>query len=149
MQSILKNHSVFGYIGRNYSIVNRQVPLYANLIKLGNNVHLASGVNFITHDISHVMINNIKNEGMKAREKIGCIELGDNVFVGAYTTIIYDVKIGNNVIVGAGSLVCKDIPDNSVVAGVPAKVIGSFEEFVKKKLSTEIPNSLQVVNQTV
>lgn len=87
--------------------------------------------------------------GGKTHEKIGCIELGDNVFVGAYTTILYDVKIGNNVIIAAGSLVNKDIRDNSVVAGVPAKVVGSFEEFVKRKLSVETPKGLKVINQTV
>lgn len=46
---------------------------------------------------------------------------------------MYDVKIGNNVIVGAGSVVVRDIPDNSVAVGVPAKVIGTFDEFVKKR----------------
>lgn len=61
----LKDHHVFGYIGENCSIMDRRVPLYANLIKLGNNVHLASAVNFITHDISHVMINNIEKSSFR------------------------------------------------------------------------------------
>ena len=49
--------------------------------------------------------------------------LGNNVSLGANVTIIGPVRIGNNVIVGAGSVVVKDIPDNCVVAGNPAKVI--------------------------
>jgi serine acetyltransferase len=49
--------------------------------------------------------------------------LGDNVDVGANVCIIGDVKIGNNVTIGAGSVVVKDIPDNSVVVGNPARII--------------------------
>lgn len=49
--------------------------------------------------------------------------IGDNVFLGANVTIIGGVRIGNNVEVGAGSVVVKDVPDNCVVAGNPAKII--------------------------
>lgn len=49
--------------------------------------------------------------------------IGDNVILGASVTIIGPVNVGNNVIVGAGSVVVKDIPDNCVVAGNPAKII--------------------------
>lgn len=55
--------------------------------------------------------------------KNGIPTLGDNVSLGANVVIIGSVKIGNNVIIGAGSVVVKDIPDNSVAAGNPAKVI--------------------------
>ena len=50
-------------------------------------------------------------------------QIGDNVSLGANVNVIGDIKIGNNVIVGAGSVVVKDIPDNCVVAGNPAKII--------------------------
>lgn len=49
--------------------------------------------------------------------------IGNNVSLGANVTIIGGVHIGNNVMVGAGSVVVKDIPDNCVVVGNPAKVI--------------------------
>lgn len=49
--------------------------------------------------------------------------IGDNVSLGANVVIIGGVKIGNNVTIGAGSVVVKDIPDNSVAVGNPAKVI--------------------------
>lgn len=49
--------------------------------------------------------------------------IGNNVVLGANVNIIGDVKIGNNVIIGAGSVVVKDIPDNCIAAGNPAKVI--------------------------
>ena len=49
--------------------------------------------------------------------------LGDNVYVGAGAVILGEVTVGNNVVIGANSVVTKDIPDNCVVAGVPAKII--------------------------
>lgn len=55
--------------------------------------------------------------------KNGLPIIGDNVSLGATVTIIGNVKIGNNVTIGAGSVVVKDVPDNCVVAGNPAKII--------------------------
>lgn len=49
--------------------------------------------------------------------------------------ILYDVKIGNNVIVAAGSIVTKDVPDNSVVAGIPARIIESFDDYLAKRIN--------------
>ena len=145
----LKKKKIFAGIGENCSIQSRIIPLYANLIKLGNNVHVASNVTFITHDIVFSMLNKHPNlSGIKFREKMGCIEIKDNVFVGAGTTILYDVSIGSNVIIGAGSLINKDIPDNCVVAGVPAKIIGNFDDFVEKRKQNEI-NSNNLGNSEI
>ena len=118
----------------NCTIQKRKVPLYANLIRLGNNVHIASNVSFQTHDVSHLVLNNLDDVKKKGgvQEKIGCIEIGDNVFVGSGVHILHDIKIGSNVIIGTCSVVTRDIPDNSVAAGVPARVIGSFDDFVKR-----------------
>lgn len=136
----LRKKKVFFSIGENVTIMDRTVPLYAKLIKIGNNVHIASNVNLVTHDVAFKMLNGIRNntksqiKGEKLfREKVGCIEIGDNVFIGSGTRILYDVKIGCNCVIGAGTLVNKDIPSNSVVAGVPARVIGSFDDFLKKR----------------
>lgn len=49
--------------------------------------------------------------------------IGNNVQVGVNSVIIGSIKIGNNVIIGAGSIVVKDVPDNCIVAGNPAKKI--------------------------
>lgn len=64
--------------------------------------------------------------------RTGEITIGNNVFIGAHSTILYDVHIGNNVIIGAESVVTKDIPDGGVAAGVPCKPIGSFEDYTAK-----------------
>lgn len=53
--------------------------------------------------------------------------IGDNVSLGANVTIIGNIHIGNNVVIGAGSVVVKDVPDNCVVAGNPAKIIRTIE----------------------
>lgn len=54
--------------------------------------------------------------------------IGDNVYLGANVCIIGNIKIGNNVIVGAGAVVVKDVPDNCVVAGNPARIIKRLQE---------------------
>lgn len=51
-----KNH-VFGEIGENVTIMDRKIPLYANLIRIHDNVRIASHVTFVTHDITHFMLN--------------------------------------------------------------------------------------------
>lgn len=52
------------------------------------------------------------------------IFIGNHCYIGTGSTILGPIKIGNNVIIGAGSVVINDIPDNVIVAGNPAKVIG-------------------------
>lgn len=72
------------------------------------------GVTFINHDITCMMFNYMdKDRHYKLRQ--GSITIGKNVFIGAKSPILYDVKIGNSVIIGAGSLVNKDIPDVQLV----------------------------------
>lgn len=103
------------------------------LISFGDNVHVASRVTFVNHDITALMFRYMDKEN-DYQNRTGEIQIGDNVFIGANSTILYDVKIGNNVIIGAGSLVNKDITDGSVAAGVPCKVVGEFEEYREKFL---------------
>ena len=131
-----KEKEIFHSMGDHCLIMDRKVPLYAKLISLGNNVQIASNVHFNTHDVTHLMLNNREKTlggDNNYPEKTGCIEIGDNVFIGAGTSINYNVKIGSNVIIGACSLITKDVPDNVVVGGIPAKTIGSFEDYLKKR----------------
>ena len=127
----MKKHRLYGAIGDKCVIQKRKLPLYSNLIYLHDNVKIASNVGFVTHDIIHTMLN-AKEPGSGHIERVGCIEIMDNVFVGSGTRILYDTRIGSNVIIGSDSLVNKDVPDNSVVAGVPARFICTFDEYVEK-----------------
>nr|WP_324248840.1 DapH/DapD/GlmU-related protein [Streptococcus macedonicus] len=55
------------------------------------------------------------------------VTIGNDVWIGGNVTILPGVTIGNNVVVAAGAVVTKDIPDNCVVAGVPAKMIKTID----------------------
>lgn len=58
-----------------------------------------------------------------AKEGGNCPTIGDNVTIGANAVVIGDIMIGNNSTIGAGSVVIRNVPENSVVAGNPAKII--------------------------
>lgn len=107
-------------------------PSHCFLIEIGDNVTFSNRVSLFTHDAS------CKN--LTSYVKIGKIEIGDNVFIGANSTILPNVKIGNNSIIGAGSVVTKDVPENCVAVGNPAKVIMTVEEY-KKKIENKMKNS--------
>ena len=124
-------HKIFHNVGSNFFFQPRFIPSDPELISFHDNVVVASNVTFITHDISHYMLNNLNKGTYQYNE--GCIEVMNNVFIGANSTILPNIRIGSNVIIAAGSVVTKDIPDNSVVAGVPAKVIESFDEYLEKR----------------
>ena len=144
----MKKHGVFHSVGDRVMITSRKIPLYARLISIGNNVWMASGVEFITHDVTHYMLNGMK-DGHSYTERIGCIDVGNNVFIGADVKILYDVKIGDNVIVAAGALVNKDVPSNSVVAGIPARVIMSFDEYLAKRREFTLEHKADNLSQSI
>lgn len=83
-----------------------------------------------------------EKEHFRYRERIGCIEVFDNVFIGSNSVILYDTKIGPNVVIGSGSVVTKDCESNSVYAGVPARKICSFDDYAKKC-------ALEEINETI
>lgn len=82
------------------------------------------------HDIIHDMFNG-KNSIDYFREYLGTITIGNNVFIGARSIILYNTKIGNNCVIAAGSVITHDIPDNSIV-GAPAKIIGNIDVLEEK-----------------
>lgn len=61
--------------------------------------------------------------GVEIGDKGGCPTIGDNVFIGAGAKVFGPITIGNNVTIAANAVVTKNIPDNAVVGGVPAKII--------------------------
>ena len=149
----LRNHQVYHHLGNGCTIMERKIPLYPKLIAIGDNVHLATKVLFVPHDAIHLCLNNLDEHeggGITFKEKIGCIEIGNNVFIGANSTVLYDVRIGSNVIVGAGSLINRDIPDNSIAVGIPVKVIGEFDNFVNRRRTEMMyPDELTLMNHVI
>jgi maltose O-acetyltransferase len=86
--------------------------------------HVMIGPNTLITTVGHPL------SPAKRRKHIGQAEpvrIGNDVWIGGSCTILPGVTIGNNVVVAAGAVVTKDVPDNSVVAGVPAKVIKKIE----------------------
>lgn len=127
----IRKHHLLGSIGKDCWIQRWKLPLYSELVFLHNNVWMASNTAIVTHDGIGWMLNK-KYHTKDFIEKVGCIEIMDNVFIGSGTRILYNTRIGSNVIIGSSSLVNKDIPDNSVYAGVPARFICTFDEYVEK-----------------
>lgn len=113
-------------LGENVNILGECIidPSHCWLIEIGNNVTLAPRVHILAHDAS------TKNE--LGYTRIGKVRIGDDVFIGAGSIILPNVKIGNRVIIGAGSVVTHSIPDNSVAVGNPARVIKSYDTYMKE-----------------
>lgn len=122
----------FRHVGKALFWQPRKLPSDPEFISIGNNVNIACGVQFINHDICAMTLNKMGKEHF-FKDFVGCIEIGDNVMVGANCIILPNVRIGSNVIIGAGAVVTKNIPDNCVVGGVPARVLCSFDSFEKKR----------------
>lgn len=129
----LRRHKIYGMIGKDVTLMDRKIPLYPNLIHIHNNVVIGSNVTLATHDGSHLMLNKKVGSSVHYKETIGCIEIMDNVFIGTNVTILNNVRIGSNSIVAAGAVVTKDVPPNTVVGGVPAKVICTIEEYLERR----------------
>lgn len=145
----IRKASIFAEFGENSTMSARKIPLYPELISIGCNVRLAANVSLIPHDMIHAMINNY-DEDLNYREYMGCIRIDDNVFVGANSTILADVHIGSNTIIGAGTLVNKDLKGGYVYAGVPARIICSFDEFVdKRRIQVNYPKHMCRVGDSV
>lgn len=64
----------------------------------------------------------------------GIPKIGNNVYISAGARILGGITIGNNVIIGANAVVIKDVPDNSIVAGVPAKIIKTVDRDIYELL---------------
>lgn len=118
-------------IGKNCSLYN-SINNYSTepyLITIGNNVTITSGVQLLTHDGGMRVL---CNAGLVEKaDKFGCINIGNNVFIGLNAIILPGVNIGDNV-VGTYSVVTKNLDSNGVYAGNPARYICSIEEYYNK-----------------
>jgi len=97
------------------------------LITIGNNVYITAGCQFITHDGGSLIL----RKEVPYLELTAPINVGNDVYFGLKATILPGVTIGNRVIIGAGAVVTKDIPDNSVAVGVPARVVKMVDEYLE------------------
>ncbi|MBP2070688.1 acyltransferase [Thermoanaerobacterium butyriciformans] len=98
------------------------------IIKLGDNVHITNNVTFVTHDGGTLLFRKLQPD----LEITKPIIVGNDVYIGTNAIILPGVTIGNKVIIGAGAVVAKNIPDNSVVVGNPARIIKTADEYFEK-----------------
>jgi serine O-acetyltransferase len=95
-------------IGKGFRILHFGCIFIADPVEIGEYCQISQGVTL----------------GWAGRgDRKGCPIIGDRCFIGAGAKVIGKIKVGNNVAIGANSVVTKDVPDNAVVAGIPAKII--------------------------
>ncbi|PBN41251.1 hypothetical protein SxD43FB_22890 [Sphingobium sp. D43FB] len=138
-QFILKRllgHERFGRrvgvkIGTDCRILSSNFGTEPFLIEIGNRVTVSSNVTFLTHDGASWLVRDEKGRRYIYRP----LKIGSECFIGANSTLMPGVEIGDKVIVGAGAMVTKSVPSGSIVAGVPARIIGSYEDFHRRTLA--------------
>lgn len=102
--SYIELHSyMFRHVGKNLKWQPRQFPADPELISIGDNVKLASNVQFINHDIVSEMLND-KFQTKVFQKNQGCIYIGNNVMIGSGVKILPNVCISDNCVIGGGVL---------------------------------------------
>lgn len=101
-------------------------------IEIGNNCRITSEVIILAHDYSYAVMRPIYHNMVC---KAGITKIGNNVFIGMRAIILMGTTIGDNVVVGAGAVVSGEIPSNVVVAGNPARIICTLEEYYQKNIT--------------
>ena len=114
-------------VGKNFKRLHGVIldPAHCWLITIGDNVTMAPNVHILAHDASTCL--------ELGFAKIGRVNIGNNVFIGASSIVLPNVAIGDNVIVGAGAVVTRDLAPNGVYAGNPARLIISYDDYMKKQ----------------
>jgi len=107
------------------------------LVTLGDYVRISYDVAFITHDGGTWAFRDLPE--YEDVIKYGKISVGSRTFIGCKSIIMPGVKIGERCVIGAGSIVTKDVPDGTVVCGVPARFVMTIEEYAQKCKSTMKP----------
>lgn len=110
-------------IGNNFFSNYNLIILDVGKVIIGDNVMFAPNVSIYT--AGHPIHPETRNTGYEYGISI---TIGDNVWIGGSAVINCGVKIGNNVVIGSGSVVTKDIPDNTVVVGNPARIIRTITD---------------------
>ena len=116
------------HVGRNFLANYNVTILDCGPVNIGDYVMI--GPNTMISTVNHPMT------PMERRKHLGIakpVTIGNDVWIGGNVTILPGVTIGSNVIVAAGAVVTKDVPDNTLVGGVPAKVIHTLENDIPEE----------------
>lgn len=110
------------------------------LLEIGSNVFIHRRCNILTHDWAGWCFVNSHKEFYPSHAKV---KIGNNVWFGENVSVCKGVSIGDNCIIGIGSVVTKSIPDNCVAAGIPARVLCSYEEYVEKRSKQYVQEAIE------
>ena len=116
-----------GVVGKNLYVYDSNIDFpFSFLLQIGDNVT-------ITH--ARILLHDASLRRKNGYTKIGTVSIGNNVFIGADSTLLPGISIGDNVVIGAGTVVAKDIPSNSVAIGNPCRILRTYEEFLDREKS--------------
>jgi acetyltransferase-like isoleucine patch superfamily enzyme len=124
----LKRRGRLHSIGEHCSILPITVITDPAYVRVGNNVQLSACV-LLGHDGSISMLNQAYNVKL---DRVGKIDIRDNVFIGWGAIVLPGLTIGPNAIVAAGAVVTRDVPPGTIVAGTPARPVGTVDALVKR-----------------
>jgi len=135
VKNVVRRYKRKGVIIGENTFISRKVFIDTHSgasVTIGNNCYITRNTIILNHTDTHVggPLGLYRKYGSDRISKN--VVIGNNVFVGVGSVIMPGIKIGDNAIVGAMSLVNKDVPKNTVYAGVPAKYICDVNEMLKK-----------------
>lgn len=125
------------FFGPSKTEVDTQRPW---MLHIGSYCKITSGTVILAHDYSRSVLRRAYGEVIGEAKKTW---IGDNVFIGMNSVVLMGAHIGDNVIVGAGSVVSGEVPSNCVVAGVPARVICTLDEYYRKRKTSSLQEGLE------
>ena len=138
----LRKHGVV--IGKNLRLFNHKSIRFdtttPGLITIGDDVSITADVSILTHDFCSSVFRQKYYDYVPGRSKV---VIGNNVYIGQKAMILRGVTIGDNVIIGAGAIVTKDVPSDSVVAGIPARVVCTLDEYYQKRKAKAVDEAKQ------
>jgi acetyltransferase-like isoleucine patch superfamily enzyme len=119
-------------IGPDCRILVRDLGPEPYLVRIGRHCTISTNVTFVTHDGGTWVF----SDEHPSLQRFGRIHVDDNCFIGTGVILMPGVCIGPNSIIGAGSVVTRNVPADSVYAGVPARRVAALEDYKRKCLET-------------
>ncbi len=116
-------------MGKNCAIFTKHFPTEPYLIEIGDDVAITEGVYLHTHGGARVAWKKYPKF-----DTFGKIIIKNGAYIGSGSHIMPGVTIGEGALVAAGSIVTKSVPDHTVVAGNPARVICTVDDYINKNL---------------
>lgn len=118
-------------IGKDCELLGTTVATWGSepfLITLGDHVQVTAGVRFITHD-GAIWVFRREHPTVG---RLAPITIGNNVYIGTDAVLLPGIVVGDDVVIAAGAVVNRDVPTRAIVAGVPARQVGTIDEYWKK-----------------